>query len=69
MKTAEEWNKESWQMPQSKTEIERIRQIQLDALQEGMRRAAEYIDVNFNKMTPVKRELLLLSKQLTVKDL
>lgn len=42
MKTAEEWHEQSdSRLPQRAIDIDDIKQIQLDAMKEGMRRAAE----------------------------
>jgi hypothetical protein len=50
--------------------IESIKQIQLDAMKEGMRRAAEIVLVSHNKSeTLIRQDILTAVEQLTEKDL
>lgn len=76
MKTAEKWNSEITTSEVSNYHL--IRAIQLDAMQEGMRRAAEivhvdgniYVFADFNAILEGrKKEILEASNNLTINDL
>ena len=85
MKTAEEWTKDLWWSRGGELEVampyERIEQIQLDAMKEGMRRAADYAisDALMNHHDAegrcicgncsARRAILTAAEQLTEKDL
>jgi hypothetical protein len=86
MKTAEEWKQIwwSWPMPDNSGEYEGqqeflklVPQIQLDAMKEGMRRAAELADnpvrlePGYSHLTQqnIKQAILTAAEQLTEKDL
>ena len=71
MKTAEEWLEEmfgrnNWITADSVT----IKQIQLDAMREGMRRAAEIVVTDeATSYSVIKSHILSAAEQLTEKDI
>jgi len=88
MKTAEEWLEKNGiekyigsgedERPHTLLSLADIQQIQLDAMKEGMRRAAEIVHkdgtVYLHKLmndtiVPRKQAILSASEQLTIKDL
>jgi hypothetical protein len=78
MRTAEEWYEQNEnsgnedgdgnQMPYEYT-VTDIKQIQLDALKEGMRRAAGLCDADFYEHNECRKAILTAAEQLTMKGL
>jgi hypothetical protein len=75
MKTAEKWNSQIWQDGSKEAHnYQIIKQIQLDAMKEGMRRAAKTITPDVYKNRIKRQEegvqaILTAAEQLTEKDL
>lgn len=79
MKTAEQWNKEldpRMGIEERESDIDRIRKIQLDAIREGMSRAAKMVidakwqkgSMNFNQGF-ISGNILSTAENLSEKDL
>ncbi len=71
MKTAEEWNKQldsKMGIEEREQDVERIKQIQLDAMKEGMRRAAKMHELG-DSVHSMEETILSAAEQLTEKDL
>ena len=73
MKTAEAWNLHEgcgdMGMPCACGQCQRIKQIQLDAMKEGMRRAAGLCDADFYEHNECRKTILTAAEQLTEKNL
>ena len=79
MKTAEEWHEQfDSGLPQRAIDIDDIKQIQLDAMKEGARRAAEQVKAQHYSsesstrhvtLNVAQRAILTAAEQLTEKDL
>jgi hypothetical protein len=74
MKTAEKWIQENNPLllvggGTYNGIVERYKQIQLDALKEGVRRAAGLCDADFYEHNECRKAILTAADQLTEKDL
>jgi len=72
MKKAEEWNRAldpKMGIEEREMDLERIKQIQLDAMKEGMRRAANIAMRCQRSETVVAQDIQSAAEQLTEKDL